>query len=125
MYIYIGVGVHPMKVVLHIKEGFGGQCARQRCSTCPGEHNLCCAGLVCMSRTLLILVLYACAYVVACMCCCVCVVLVGWSVIHCQLELIVPHLGWNMGSIRLGALCWLTSYPPEWEVITWIRHYVS
>jgi len=30
---------------LCIREGFGGLCARQRCSTCPGEHDMCCAGL--------------------------------------------------------------------------------
>ena len=34
-----------------IREGFLGLCARQRCSTCPGEHDMCCASLVCISHT--------------------------------------------------------------------------
>ena len=56
-----------------------------------------------LSHTLLVLVLYACAYTIACMFCCVCVVLVGWSVTCCQ-ESMVPHLDSNMGSIGLGTI---------------------
>jgi len=37
-------GLNP--VTSRIREGFGGLCARQKCSTCPGEHDMCCAGLV-------------------------------------------------------------------------------
>jgi len=39
---------------LRIREGFGGLCARHRYSTCQGEHDVCCAGIVC------ILILYFC-----------------------------------------------------------------
>ena len=50
---------------------------------------LCYVALVCMSRTLLVLVLCAYANVFACMCCCVCVILVDWSVTCCE-ESMVP-----------------------------------
>jgi len=40
-----------LKILLRIREGFRGMCARQRCSTCPGEHDMCCASLVCISHT--------------------------------------------------------------------------
>ena len=38
---------------LRMREGFGGLCARQRCRTCPDEHDLCCAGLVCIRMTVI------------------------------------------------------------------------
>ena len=34
-----------------IIEGIGGLGARQRCSTCPGEHDLYCAGLLCKNMS--------------------------------------------------------------------------
>jgi len=36
-------GLNP--VTSPIREGFEGPCARQKCSTCPGDHDICCAGL--------------------------------------------------------------------------------
>jgi len=38
---------------LRIIEGFSGLCARQRCIICPGEHDICCAGLVCIRMTVI------------------------------------------------------------------------
>jgi len=39
------------KIQLAHQKEFGGLCARQSYSTCPGQHNLCCAGLVCIRMT--------------------------------------------------------------------------
>ena len=61
-----------------------GDCAHVKDVVLAQASMACCADLVCMSHTLLVLVLYACAYTIACMFCCVCVVLVGWSVTCCQ-----------------------------------------
>jgi hypothetical protein len=35
----------PLGTYVCIREGFGGLCARQRCSTYPSEYDMCCAGL--------------------------------------------------------------------------------
>jgi len=37
----------------HIKEGFGGLCACQKCNTCPDEHDPCWASLVCITMTVI------------------------------------------------------------------------
>jgi len=64
------------------------------------------------------------AHAFACMRCYMCVISVSWYVTCCQESMV---LGWrlNVGSIELGALWWLTSYPLELGGITWIRYYVS
>jgi len=38
---------------LRIRERFGGLCARSRCSTCPGEHDICCTVFVCVRMTVI------------------------------------------------------------------------
>ena len=47
-----------------------GDCAHVKDVALAQASMACCADLVCMSHTLLVLVLYACAYAVACMCYC-------------------------------------------------------
>jgi len=39
------------KIQLAHQKDFQGLCARQRYSTCPDKHDLCCAGLVCKQMT--------------------------------------------------------------------------
>jgi len=103
----------------HIIEGFGGLCAPQRCSTCPGEHDTYCAGLVCitvhkymyvrmlgcMSTTLYVHVthtqhthtVYVCMYVSVCQsvlsCVCACMYPCGFSV-----------ESWRVARVSIGIL---------------------
>jgi len=83
---------------LRIREGFGGLRARQRCSTCPGEHDMYCAGLVLLCMR---------AYMHLCF--------DLFSIVRLVCDLLsrmglYSDMSWKVGSHRSGVLCWWTWY---------------
>jgi len=73
----------------------------QRCSTRPGEHDMCCAGLVCIRMF---------CFVLLCVCACVypCFALFHTVWLVCDLLSrmgVYPFISWKVGPHRSGALC--------------------
>ena len=92
---------NPNNLVSQVLLSARSFCARQRCSTRPGEHDMCCAGLVCICMF---------GFVLLCVCTCVypCFALFRTVRLVCDLLSrmgVYPVISWKVGPHRFGALC--------------------
>jgi len=109
---------------------FGELCARQRCSTCPGEHSICCSGLVCIRLFRLVLFcvdacMYPCFVLFPCFALFSILFRIVWLVCDLLSRMgVYSVISWKVGPHRSGALWRWTWYrlwgrPSRFAVLVW------